>query len=83
MSEGNWTPGTGPGGSGSTGNWTRGTGPCGDPCYEQWEPDARPHDTHTCDRRAGQLPHHCPLCGSTWSTPGGLVTAPSATEATT
>jgi len=40
-------------------------------CYEQWEPDAHPRETHTCDRPAGHpLPHHCPLCGSTWSTPG-------------
>jgi len=44
------------------------------PCMDLYEPGARWRNTHSCDKRAGhELPHHCPLCDSTWAEPGGTV----------
>jgi len=43
-------------------------------CPEQYEPEARPHDTHMCILAAEHEGwHQCPLCGSQWDKPGGAV----------
>ncbi len=43
-------------------------------CAVQYEPGARPHDTHTCCLEYGhKIWHQCPLCGGEWDKLGGQV----------
>lgn len=54
-------------------------------CIRQYEPHAKPAETHTCDRPTPHWGnHHCPRCGVEWrSVPGtgpNIIVTPGATR---